>query len=189
LLYEPGAAAPGGGESVQMRGFVLFLLTVVIVSSVGLAQGQTPQIMDVSDVIVGGQKLATTYLLAIGQWSDSSDAASIYSAEIHCYKRFGFCEVASADSDSSGGSASVFMTMESFEIVRWDEREMIAIQSSPICVVNTLRADLVKRQVTLSSTSKGETKDKMCERTETPTAFLGRANDGVKRILKKAKKQ
>lgn len=176
-------------EVARMKGFVRVLLTVLIVSSVGLAQGQTPEIMDVSDVIVGAQKLDTTYLLAIGQWSDSSDATSVYSTEIHCYKRFGFCEVASADSDSSGGPASVFMSMESFDIVRWDEREMIAIQSSPICLVNTLRADFVKHKVTLSSTSKGETKDKMCKPTETSSAFLGGANDGVKRILKKAKKQ
>jgi hypothetical protein len=66
---------------------------------------------------------------------------------------------------------------------------MIAVDSSPICLVNTLRADFVEHKVTLSSTSKGETKDKMCERTETPTAFLGGSHDAVKRILMRAKKQ
>ena len=116
-----------------------------------------------------------------------ADATAVQSAEIHCYKRFGFCEVASAD--SIGGPNGVYVSLNSFDIVRWDKQEMIAVDSSPICLVNTLRADFQKHKVTLSSKSKGETKDKMCEHTETPTAFLGGSHDAVKRILMKAKKR
>jgi hypothetical protein len=55
--------------------------------------------------------------------------------------------------------------------------------------VNTLRAGLrEKHKVTLSSTSKGKTKDKMCERTETPTAFSGERMMRLSAFSKKAKK-
>jgi hypothetical protein len=39
---------------------------------------------------------------------------------------------------------------------------MIAVDSSPICMVNTLRFDFAAKKVSLSSTSKGETRDKFC---------------------------
>jgi hypothetical protein len=114
-----------------MKGIVLALLTLVIVSIAGRVQGQeqTPFILDVSEVVVGAQKLETTYLYAAGQWSDSTDNTSANSTQIHCYKRFGFCEVASAD--SLGGPGGVYVTLDSFDIVRWDKQEMIAIDSSP----------------------------------------------------------
>ena len=170
-----------------MKRFVIVLLTVLIVSTIGQTQEQTPETLDVAEVVVGAKRLYTTYLYAVGQWSDSTDATAVQSSEIHCYKRFGFCEVASAD--SIGGPNGVYVSLNSFDIVRWDKQEMIAVDSSPICLVNTLRADFQKHKVTLSSTSKGETKDKMCEHTETPTAFLGGSHDAVKRILMKAKKR
>jgi hypothetical protein len=170
-----------------MKSTLFISLSLLAVSIFSQAQEQKPEILDVSDVTIGSQKLDTTYLLAIGQWSDSSKATSVYSAEIHCYKRFSFCEVASAD--SSNHYSGVFVMLNSFDIVRWDEREMIAIESSPTCVVNTLRADLVKRTVTLSSISKGETANKLCDGSDRPTAFLGGSKDAIGRSLTTAKKQ
>ena len=82
----------------------------------------------------------------------------INSTFIHCYKRFSFCEVASAQ--NSFKLASVIL--DSFDILRWDTSEMIAVDSSPICMVNTLRFDFAAKKVSLSSTSKGETRDKFC---------------------------
>ena len=82
----------------------------------------------------------------------------INSTDIHCYKRFGFCEVASALSSLRLASVS----LSSFDILRWDTSEMIAVDSSPICLVNTLRFDFAAKKVSISSTSKDEARDKIC---------------------------
>src|SRR5947207_8132348 len=66
--------------------------------------------------------------------------------------RFGLCEVANAY--SLGGQA--WVVLDSYDILRWDSRELIAVDSSPICIVNTLRADFAKKKVTMSSTLTGE---------------------------------
>jgi hypothetical protein len=67
----------------------------------------------------------------MGQWSDSTDATAVQSCrDSLLQKRFGFCEVASAD--SIGGAAGVYVSLDSFDIVRWDKQEMIAVDSSPI---------------------------------------------------------
>jgi hypothetical protein len=131
---------------------------VVVAVLGGLAVGQTPTIFDVSDVVAGAQRIDTRYFYATGKWSDDGNEAGINSVEIHCYKRFGFCEVAHAY--SSFGKA--WVSLDSFDILRWDNQELIAVDSSPICVVNTLRADFTAKKVSISSTSKAETRDKFC---------------------------
>jgi hypothetical protein len=118
---------------------------------------QKPLIFDVSTVVVGSQRLETLWAFAEGKWSDAGPNVGINSTDIHCYKRFGFCEVANA---STNGLA--FVSLSSFDILRWDASEMIAVDSSPICMVNTLRFDFAAKKVSLSSTSKGETRDKFC---------------------------
>ncbi len=131
---------------------------------------QHPLIFDVSTV-VGAQKLETVYAYAAGKWSDAGDHVTMSSTEIHCYKRLGFCEVANAI--LVGGLASV--NLASFDILRWDTSEMIAVDSSPTCVVNTLRFDFAAKKVSISSASKGETRDKYCKNlspSDTATAFL-----------------
>lgn len=45
--------------------------------------------------------------------------------------------------------------LNDYDILRWDEHELIAVDSSPICVVNNLRFDFDKKTVAMSSTSKG----------------------------------
>jgi hypothetical protein len=132
---------------------------------------QQPLIFDVSTVVVGSQKLETLWAYAEGKWSDAGPDVEINSTEIHCYKRFGFCEVASASSSSKLASVS----LSSFDVLRWDTSEMIAIDSSPICLVNTLRFDFAAKKVSISSASKGETRDKLCKDlplAATATAFL-----------------
>ncbi len=132
---------------------------------------QKPLIFDVSTVVVGSQRLETLYAFAVGRWSDAGADVGIDSTEIHCYKRFGFCEVANAAKNLNLASVS----LSSLDILRWDASELIAVDSSPICVVNTLRFDFAAKKVSLSSTSKGETSDKFCTMT-TPsmmaTTFL-----------------
>lgn len=53
--------------------------------------------------------------------------------------------------------------MNSSDILRWDTREVIAVDSSPICVVNTLRFDLIAKNITLTMALKGQTKDSYCK--------------------------
>ena len=132
---------------------------------------QHPLILDVSTVVAGSERLETLYAYAAGKWSDAGVQVGMSSTEIHCYKRFGFCEV--ADASTSFGLASVNLT--SYDILRWDTKELIAIDSSPTCVVNTLRFDFAAKKVSISSTSKGETRDEFCKdltSSMTATAFL-----------------
>jgi hypothetical protein len=106
-----------------------------------------------------------------GKWSDAGDDVGMRSCEIQCYKRFGFCNVATAFTVT--GLASVDLT--SFDILRWNTNEMIAVDSSPICMVNTLRFDLIAKKVSISSTSKDGTRDSFCNDvtpSRTATAFL-----------------
>jgi hypothetical protein len=135
---------------------------------------QQPLIFEVSTVVVGPQRVETLWAFAEGKWSDAGADVGINSTDIHCYKRFGFCEVASASTSSRLAS----VRLSSFDILRWDTTEMIAVDSSPICVVNTLRFDLAAKKVSISSTSKGETRDKLCNLTPsmTATAFLTGVN-------------
>ncbi len=136
---------------------------------------QQPLIFDVSTVVVGSQRLETLWAYAEGKWSGAGPDVGMNSTDIHCYKRFGFCEVATASTAS--GLASV--SLSSFDILRWDTSEMIAVDSSPICVVNTLRFDFAAKKVSISSASKGEPRDKVCTDltpSMTTTAFLAGAN-------------
>ena len=120
----------------------------------------------------------------MGKWSDAGEHVGTNSTEIHCYKRFGFCEAASAY--SFDGNAMV--NLDSYDVLRWDTKEIIAVDSSPICVVNTLRADLAAKKITISSASKGETKDKFCKGMENqPTAFLDGLGDELDKIPKRTK--
>lgn len=132
---------------------------------------QQPLIFDVSTVVIGSQKLETLWAYAEGKWSDAGPDIGKDSTEIHCYKRFGFCEVASASSSIRLASVS----LSTFDILRWDTSEMIAVDSSPICLVNTLRFDFAAKKVSISSASKGEIRDMFCKAL-TPsmmaTAFL-----------------
>jgi hypothetical protein len=165
---------------------LLFTLTLLCTFvSAASAQGQKPMVLDESTVVAGTQRTPTQYLYAMGKWSDATDAALSNSTQIHCYQAFGFCEVASADSVGGG----VYVRLDTFDILRWDRNELIAVDSSPICVANTLRIDFRAKNVALSSTSKGETRDPMCKEAEkTPTAFLGGAIDEIKKKEDRLKK-
>jgi len=103
------------------------------------------------------------------------------STEIDCYERFGFCDEADATYLNSQAGAS----LTNFDILRWDKRELIAVDSSPICVVNTLRLDFAAKKVTITMALKGETKDPFCKGVQATTAFLGGVQDQIRRDLKK----
>jgi hypothetical protein len=126
---------------------------------------------DVSTVVVGSQKLETPWAYAAGKWSDAGNKVGLDSTEIHCYQRLGFCEVASA----SSVLGEAFVSLTTFDILKWDTSELITADSSGLCVMNTLRFDFAAKKVSISSTSKGETRIEACKRLTpdmTATAFL-----------------
>jgi hypothetical protein len=144
---------------------------------------QQPLIYDVSTVVVGPQRIETSWALAAGKWSDAGANVGMNSTELHCYKRFGLCEVA----DASALEGSAWVKLTSYDILRWDAAEMIAVDSSPICLVNTLRFDFAAKKVSISSTSKGNTKDELCKNLSPSmmaTAFLTGAINAEKKQQK-----
>ncbi len=163
---------------------ILLFVVVLLSTAFVYAQDQTPQILNVSSVVAGAQKTETLYAYAVGRWSDADDHLAVWSTEIHCYERFGFCE--EADATYLSGEAGA--TLNSFDILRWDKRELIAIDSSPICVVNTLRFDFAAKKVTITMALKGETKDPFCKDMKATTAFLGGVKDKIKSEMKKPSK-
>lgn len=140
----------------------LWSVFVVIIALVIPSGAQKPVIFDVSTVVVGAQRIQTLYLYAVGKWSDAGDHVGALSTEIQCYKALGFCNVASAE----WNGAEAVVNLSPFDILRWDSKEIIGVDSSPICIVNTLRADLVTKRVTLSSSDKGVTADPFCKGTD-----------------------
>jgi len=145
-----------------------------------LAIAQQPFTLVVAEGVVGSHRLETRYAAADGKWSDAPKNASILSTDIECFERFGFCEV--ADAIPFAGQATV--AVNSFDILRWDDKEMIAVDSSSLCVVMTLRLDFVAKKVSLSSASKSKA-DNLCEGTSfraSQTVFLTGLDDKQKRI-------
>jgi hypothetical protein len=159
------------------------LLTYIILALAVSASAQKPVIFDVSDAVVGAQKIKTLYLYAAGKWSDAGDRIGPLSTQIQCYKSLGFCDVANGF-ETSG---EVNTDLDSFDILRWDSNEMIAVDSSAICIVSTLRVDLITKRVTLSSSDKGITQDPLCKGSDRiPTAVLWGEEDIRRDAIAKA---
>jgi hypothetical protein len=161
------------------------LLSVLVAFALGVpVAAQKPVIFDVSDVVVGAQRIPTLYLFAEGKWSDSGEHIGAASTQIQCYKSLGFCDVANAF--ETDGEANVDLT--AFDILRWDGKEIIAVDSTPICIANTLRVDLVTKRITLSSSDKGVTKDPFCKGSDKlSTAVLWGMDDVIKDAIERAK--
>jgi len=136
---------------------------------VAASAAQTPVLYDVGNVVVGAKRIPTEYLLAEGQWSDAGEHIGLLSTQIHCYKQLGFCSLADADWDGTGAIANLV----DFDILRWNVDEIIAVDSSPDCAVNTIRVDLKEKRVTMSSAEKGKSNDAICKKLATSrTAVL-----------------
>jgi hypothetical protein len=164
---------------------VLVALTLSVAATLLVqAQDQTPEILSVGQVVAGAQRTETLYAYTMGKWSDADDHLAVLSTEIQCYERFGFCD--EAEATYFGGQAGV--TLTSLDILRWDKQELVAIDSSPICVVNTLRFDFAARKVTITMSPKGETKDPFCKDVKATTAFLGGVKDEIRKNIKKLRK-
>jgi len=144
-------------------------LLIVAITLSPIATTQTPDPFTVTEVVVGSRHIKTLYLYAAGQWSyDVASTSGPATTYIHCYEKLGICE--DAEAYSSAGKTSASLT--TYDIVRWDSREMIAVDSSSVCAANMLRVDFAAKKVSLSSNAKG-TQDKACENLKLPpTAFL-----------------
>jgi hypothetical protein len=165
-----------------MKTFLL-ILAFVLCPMLLVGQAQTPEIFDVSVVVVGAKRIDTLYFLAEGRWSDA-DTPAVLSTEIHCYKTFALCEEAQAH--LVVGQAAV--GLDEYDIIRWDTKELIAVDSTPPCVVRTLRADFGTRGVTKTMALKGGVKDHSCDGFEASTAFLGGLKDELKKLQPREKK-
>lgn len=154
-----------------MRVNAILIGAVLIVSAAFPIAAQKPTIFDVSNVVVGASRIETRHFFAEGKWSDAGRDVGIDSTHIDCYKSLGFCEVANAYMLDGQAQGDLF----SYDVLRWKEKEMIAVDSTPICVVNTLRADFVAKSVTLNSIEKSAGKDALCKQFgagDNKTAFL-----------------
>lgn len=105
-------------KSLSLAVFAVALLSAILVQ----AQDQTPEILSVSQVVAGAQRTETRYAHAVGRWSDADDHLAVWSTEINCYERFGFCE----EADATYYSGEAGATLNSFDILRWDSRELIS---------------------------------------------------------------
>lgn len=137
---------------------------------------QKPAIFDISEVVIGAQRIKTLYFSADGRWSDADPHVGMMSTHVECYKALGFCAMASADWHMN----QAFVQTYTYDILRWDAREIVAEDSSPICVINSLRVDIGTKRVTLSSTDKGITSDAVCKGSDKlPTAVLTDGRDAI----------
>jgi hypothetical protein len=125
----------------------LTLFTSVIFGFVLPLTAQTPAAFDVSSTVVGTHRTPTPYFHAIGKWSDAGEHVGQLSTEVQCYEALGFCEVA----DARWSSNSAFVTLRTFDIHSWNSAEIIAIDRSALCEMDTIRAELTKKRVIISS--------------------------------------
>jgi hypothetical protein len=159
---------------------------VFIAAASARAQEQHPEIFGMpSIVVVGAQRTETLWTEAIGKWSDADEKLGTMSTHIECYKALGFCS--EAEAHSLDGQAWVNLT--TLDILRWDNHELIALDSSPICQINQIRFDFKTKQVTATESLKGDSKDPFCKMAKSTTAFLGGLKDELNKIDKAAKKK
>lgn len=154
------------------------------------AAAQTPTIFDISNVVVGANRIPTPYLFAQGKWSDAGENDGAASTQIFCYKSLGLCEIANAHWSEIGSGANVSLT--TFEIKRWDSNEIIAMEESPTCisygVVTTLSADLKNKRITLSYADNGVKRIAFCMASgKHSTAVLWGFEDTVKDSINRTK--
>jgi hypothetical protein len=169
---------------------VMLSILVTLVLALNVHAQKHPQILDVSEVTIGAKRLPTKYLYAVGVWSDAPEAANGMSTQIECYKVVDHCVVVSVIIVGTG-SYSVGTALDGFDILRWDDKELIAVDSSPICVVNTIRADFVSKTVTISSSKKATEqadKDTFCKFADESTAVLVNSTEKVNIDLSHKKK-
>jgi hypothetical protein len=150
------------------------------------AQEQHPEIFgEPSVVTMGAEHIETLWTEAFGKWSDARKKMGTTSSHVECYKKFGFCT--EAEAYSLGGQA--WVNVITLDILRWDDRELIAVDSSPTCQVNQIRFDFKTKQASAAESPKGKTKDPFCKDVKATTAYLGGLKDELHGLDKERAKQ
>jgi hypothetical protein len=150
--------------------------------------GQSPVAFDVANVVVGSKGVATTTLDAVGRWSPDVESGGSpligpMSAEVRCFKTFGFCEQLGAIV-TPGSSSVTVLVVQDFDIAHWDHKQILAIDDTSPCVTSTLRIDFGAKTVEQSRTLKTPTKDRSCKEfshLDEWTTFLVGIDGGKKR--------
>lgn len=152
----------------------------------GRAQDEHPEIFsEPSIVTIGAQHVETVFTWASGKWSDAGKDIGTTSTQIDCYQKFSFC----TDAEAYSLSGQAWVNFALFDILRWDNHELIAVDSSPICQVNEIRFDFKTKQVSVTESPKGETKDPFYKGLKGTTAYLGGIDDELRRLNKEPTKQ
>jgi len=150
--------------------------------------GQSPLSFDVASVVVGSKRIATTALDAAGKWSPDEESMGSpllgpMSAEVRCFKTFGFCERLGAIV-TSGQSSVTVLVLQDFDIAHWDDKEILAIDETAPCVRSILRVNFGLKTVELSRALRASVKDHSCKefsRLDEWTTFLVGIGGGRKR--------
>jgi len=193
--YHPKANSES--QATRSRGLQLFAILLqamkstfafaFILLSVRLF-GQSPLSFDVANVVVGSKGTATTTLDAVGRWSPDEESGGSpllgpMSAEVRCFKTFRFCERLGAIVASASSSTTV-LVVQDFEIARWDDKEILAIDDTAPCVTSALRVNFMAKTVQQSRALKTSAKDRSCKEfshLDEWTTFLVGIDGGRKR--------
>jgi hypothetical protein len=149
--------------------------------------GQSPLSFDVANVAVGSEGIATTTLDAVGRWSPDVESGGSplpgpMSAEVRCFKTFGFCERLGAIVAS--GSSVTVLAVQDFDIAHWDDKGILAIDDTAPCVTSTLRINFGAKTVEQNRALKTPIKDRSCREfshVDEWTTFLVGIDGGKKR--------
>ncbi|PWT79014.1 MAG: hypothetical protein C5B59_00450 [Bacteroidetes bacterium] len=157
---------------------LFFALLLATLTDPARAQHQHPEIFGEPTVVTAGaQRIETLWTEASGKWSDAGKNMGTTSSHVECYKKFGFCFQAEAYFLAD----QAWVNTTTLDILRWDDRELIAVDSSPPCQVNQIRFDFKTKQVSVTESPKGETKDPFCKDVKATTAYLGGVKDELRR--------
>jgi hypothetical protein len=176
---------------------ISLLLTAVLCSELSSGQapginpeaGPHPEIFWVDKVTVGTNRILTLAFSATGKWwpdTDSIDPKASaqtgpLSAEIRCFKDFAFCERVGAV--VAVGPPMTVVVVEDFDILRWNDKEIIAVDNEETCDVLTLRVEIPTKRVSLDRVPKGS----VCPGEIASTSFLENHKETFEREWNKRK--
>lgn len=115
------------------------------------------------------------YFSASGAWDRmNSSESSVRSSHLECFKDRGICIETAALQAKILGIASIASALTEFNITKWDEYELTAEDTSPLCERDELRINRQEKTVSLISTPtyKAESCKKILGKPETVTYQL-----------------
>ena len=125
--------------------------------------GQSPLIFVVNKALIGSTPTLT--FDAVGRWSPDKESSGSpligpMSARVRCFKSLGFCErvgVVVAAGPVTGA------LLQDFNITKWDDHEITAVDNTAPCVVSTLRIKFRVKTVAQDKKLKSPGNDPSCK--------------------------